>query len=758
MRQEAYSAGITACETTAKDTPDAGRETGGAIEIVVAMTTITAPPPRSVEDTPRRGPLMRFAHALYRYPRRGLIAIFLFIVAAGAIGAPGVGNLAAEGGFTPTDADSLRAIERIEDSTGVQAGPGIVLLVNSPADGAGALVDQTTTSLAGVPGMAHATPAASAPDGTSTMVLGTLRADADEAAVVADVVALFEDSDHVLVGGGAVAGVQMGDQIGADLARAELIAFPILALLAILFFGGRGAVLPVVVGITTVLGTFLALTGINEVYGLSVFALNLVIGLGLGLAVDYTLFLITRYREELDSQGPTFGAVVTTMSTAGRTVGFSAATVAVALATLTVFPLGFLRSMGLSGLIVTLVAASAALIVTPMILGLWGAKLARKRRAATSAGRWYQRAHRVMRRPGAFALATTAIMVLLAVPALRTEWTPVDASVIPPSQSARTVSDAIETHYPATGTTPVTVVMSGDGPTTQDTSAFLTALDSVPHVQDMSELTDLGSETWRLDIEVAGDPTGEHAVTVVEQVRSHATSTGVDALVAGPAAEFLDQQEAIGSNLVLVIALLMALTMIVLWLLTGSVLLPIKAVLMNILTVGVALGALTWVYQDGRFSDVLGYTPNGGIEPTNFLVAAALVFALSTDYGVFLLGRIKEARDGGTTEREAVAVGLGRTGAVVTAAAILLAVAIGAFSVSEISFIQQIGIAVAVGVLIDAFIVRSLLVPSLMALLGKWNWWSPMWLRQVHDRIGWSEGESAATAPLPLPAAATAKD
>jgi uncharacterized membrane protein YdfJ with MMPL/SSD domain len=185
----------------------------------------------------------------------------------------------------------------------------------------------------------------------------------------------------------------------------------------------------------------------------------------------------------------------------------------------------------------------------------------------------------------------------------------------------------------------------------------------------------------------------------------------------------------------------------VLWLMTGSVVLPIKAVLMNVLTVGVSLGAITFVYQDGRLTDLLGYTPNGGVEPTNFLVAAAMVFALSTDYGVFLLGRIKEARESGLGEREAVATGLGRTGSIVTAAAILLAVAIGAFSTSEIPFMQQIGIATAVGVLVDAFIVRSLLVPALMAMMGKWNWWAPMWLRRVHDRVGLSEGRTEVAVP-----------
>jgi RND superfamily putative drug exporter len=236
---------------------------------------------------------------------------------------------------------------------------------------------------------------------------------------------------------------------------------------------------------------------------------------------------------------------------------------------------------------------------------------------------------------------------------------------------------------------------------------------------------------------VPGDPAGDAAQDVVADIR--ALDAGIPTAVTGPAAEFIDQQDAIASRLPVAVLLLVTLTFAVLWLMTGSVVLPLKAVVMNALTVGAALAPLLFIYQSGRFEDVLGYTSNGGIEPTDFLVTAALVFALSTDYGVFLLGRIKEARDSGETDREAVAIGVARTGRVVTAAAILLAVAIGVFSTSSISFIQQIGIATATGVLLDAFIVRTFLVPSLMALLGKWNWWSPRPLRWLHERVGISE-------------------
>lgn len=685
-------------------------------------------------------PLSRSLTWLHTRPRRALLAVFSFVLVAGAFGGPVAGALSAEDSFAPPDADSVLAVERIEAATGREASPGIALLVDSSDPGR---VDEVATDLGAVPGIVEVSPGGASRDGSSALVLGTLAADATSDDVAADVIEAFAEGPDVTAGGEAVAGLQIGEQVGEDLGRAELIAFPILLVLSLLFFGGRAAVLPLAVGITTVLGAFLALAGINQIYGLSIFALNLVIGLGLGLAIDYTLFLVSRYREELQRQGPTAGAVVTTMRTAGRTVAFSAATVAVALATLTVFPMGFLKSMGIAGAVVAVVAASAALVITPAVFGLWGAKLAR-RRTRDSSGSWARLAHAVMRRPGPVAAATAVVMIALAAPALRTEWTPVDSTVVPRDLSARVVSDTLAEEYDGAATTPVTLAVTSDDPAAVGTlAADASALDGVLAP---AQAVDLGAGTWQIDLAVAGDPAGEDARSVVAEARSLADTLDIDALVAGPAAAFIDQQAAISDSLPLAVGLLVLLTLLVLWLMTGSVVLPVKAVVMNTLTVGVALGALTFIYQDGRLTGLLGYTPNGGIEPTDFLVSAALVFALSTDYGVFLLGRIKESRDSGLSERDAVAAGLGRTGSVVTAAAILLAVAIGAFSTSSISFIQQIGVATAVGVLVDAFVVRSLLVPSLMALLGKWNWWAPMWLRRLHDRIGFSE-EPAEVAP-----------
>lgn len=626
-------------------------------------------------------------------PRRVLLAVLAFVLVAGVLGGPVAGSLRDSGGFTAEDSNSARAGDRIEALTGAQAAPGIVVIADR---GNAAAVKQ---ELASVPGVASVATGPPSRDGTSAYVAATLAAGADEDRAIDVATERFGDRDDVALGGTALANRQVGDSVSEDLGRAELLAFPVLLILSLVFFRRRAAVLPLVVGITTVLGTFLVLAGINQIHGLSIFALNLVIGLGLGLAIDYTLFLVTRFREQLAAGDEVDQAVRTTLQTAGKTVAYSAVTVTVSLLTLVLFPLNFLQSMGIAGAVVSLVAAAASLVIAPALFAVWGTKLVVPARTR-NAGAWYRLAKGVMARPGRIAAATAALMLLLAAPALRAEWTPVDSTVIPKDQSARVVADRLATEF-QDDSQPLTVVVG----------------ERITQVQPL------------------GDPAGERAQQQVRDIRAEQPG----ALVTGAAAEFVDQQDAISSRLLPAGALLAVLIFAVLWLMTGSLLLPVKAIVMNVLTVGASLGVLTLVFQDGRLSGLLGYTPNGGVEPTDFLVAAALIFALSTDYGVFLLGRIKEARATAGSEREAVAVGLERTGAVVTAAAILLAVAIGAFITSSISFIQQIGVATATGILLDAFVVRALLVPSLMALMGRWNWWSPRPLARLHARFGITE-------------------
>ena len=696
--------------------------------------------------------LRSLAHTLSARPRRTLLITLAFVVVAGAIGGPLAGALKSSGGFAPPNSDSQVAKAMLQRAAGTEAAPGIVLLVDTP-NGPGAArtrISAITSQLRSIPGVAAtAAPADVARDGRHVLVTGTLSAQASDKDAAQAAEAAFAHDRDVSVGGPAVADEQVSSSVTHDLGFAELLAFPLLIALSILFFRGRAALMPVVVGVVTVLGTFLVLTGVNHFYGLSIFALNLVIGMGLGLAVDYTLFLVTRFRQELAAGAEVSDAIATTMARAGQTVIFSAVTVAFALATLTLFPQGFLKSMGIAGAVVAVVAALAALTVSPALLAVWGRRLARADARATDTDRWYRFARRVMRRPGLVAGVTAALMVAAALPALSVQWSSAnDSRVIPQGRSARTVADALARDFAGAGRSPVTVAIRAPGSDGAAVAAYARRIAAFHGVQRVSAPRRVGSDTWQVNAAVAGDPAGDSAQRVVGEIRG--ISVPFTAKVTGDAATFVDQQNAIGSHLPEAIILLAVLTFMVLWLMTGSVVLPLKAIVMNALTVGASLAPLILIYQHGNLTGLLGYTSDGGVEPTDFVVAATVVFALSTDYGVFLLGRIKEAREAaaatgpgereavgaaGLDEREAVAAGLGATGRVVTAAAILLAVAIGAFSTSSISFIQEIGVAVATGVLLDAFIVRSLLVPSLMALLGRWNWWAPPGLRRLHERI-----------------------
>jgi RND superfamily putative drug exporter len=698
--------------------------------------------------------LRSLAHTLGAHPRRTLIATLVFVVIAGAIGGPLAGALKSSGGFAPPSSDSQVAKNMLERASGTEPFPGLVVLVNTPSGRAAARdrLAQVDAKLRAVPSVVKTTaPAEVSRDGRHALVTGTLSASADDKQSAKAAQAAFAHDPDVTVGGPTVADEQINASVTHDLGFAELLAFPLLIALSILFFRGRAALMPLAVGVTTVLGTFLVLTGVNHLYGLSVFALNLVIGMGLGLAVDYTLFLVTRFRQELAAGAEVSEAIGTTMARAGQTVLFSAATVACALATLTLFPQGFLKSMGIAGAVTAVVAALAALALSPALLAVWGRKLARTDARAAETDRWYRFARRVMRRPGLVAAVTAVLMLAAALPALSVQWSSAnDSRVIPEGKSARTVADALASDFAGAGRSPVTVAIRAPRSDQAAVTAYAHRIAGFAGVQDVSAPRLLGTDTWQVNAAVTGDPAGDTAQRVVSEIR--AIPAPFTAKVTGDAATFVDQQNAISSHLPEAIILLAVLTFLVLWLMTGSVVLPLKAIAMNALTVGASLAPLVLIYQHGNLTGLLGYTSDGGVEPTDFVVAATVVFALSTDYGVFLLGRIKEAREASTVsppdEREAVATGLGATGRVVTAAAILLAVAIGAFSTSSISFIQEIGVATATGVLLDAFIVRSLLVPSLMALLGRWNWWAPRGLRRFHDRVAPAEARRVRETPI----------
>jgi RND superfamily putative drug exporter len=695
--------------------------------------------------------LTRLAATAAAWPRRlAALALLAFIVLA-VFGAPAIGKLSAPQAFNDPASQSALAVSQIQRATGHDAYPEIVALVKAPPSSSE--VRHAAAVLRADPAVASITlapPGATSPlvsrDGQQTLIPAVLRAAASQSDTVKRLTSDFRNESAVLLGGDAVATQQASQQATRDLALAELITFPLLALLAWLIFRGIAALLPLAVGAVTVFATFAALRAVNLVLPLSAFALNLVIGLGLGLAVDYSLLFASRFREQLGRPGADRASALTaTLGSAGRTVLFSAVTVAAAMACLTVFPQRFLVSMGIGGAAVALAAAVVTLLLLPPLLYLLAPRLGKVRLAPEGSGRWYALARAVTRRPGRTAAAATLLMLLLAVPALGLHWAGVDASVLPTSQSSRVVADTVASEFPGAGTSPLTVTVTAPAGAGPALASYVGELRATSGVLSVSPPSYASHGTWEINVDGLGDPASGAAQSLVAKVRAQPAPFPV--AVGGQAASLADAHAAVAQTLPVALPLLAVLTLLVLWLMTGSVTLPVMALLTNVLTVAAATGVVTFVFQDGHLASLLGSAAQHGVEQNDYLVLAAIVFGLSTDYGVFLLTRIKESRAAGQSDTDAIATGIQRTGAIVSAAALLLAVALAAFLSAKVVFLKELGLGAAVAVLLDAFLVRSALAPAVMRLLGAAAWWSPRPLRRLHERIGLRESP----APVPAP-------
>jgi uncharacterized membrane protein YdfJ with MMPL/SSD domain len=700
------------------------------------------------------------ANNAQRRPKLVVVVTVLVAFAAGALG----GSVADRMGPYEADdpaTDTIKAEELISRS-GVNPGTDLVALLRTEdgvrsASGSAA-VERLASDLRRDPAVGRVVtyreggPDLVSRDGRSTYLAASFKSTADLDDTADRIASQLEGRRGVTLGGGALAERQVNEQVSEDLARAEMLAFPILFVLSFLFFRSLvAALLPVLVGGISIVLTFLGLRIATEFGEISVFALNLVTGLGLGLAIDYSLFIVSRYREEIAVSGPGLEALRATLSTAGRTVLFSSLTVTAALAALLVFPQGFLYSMGIGGMMVSLIAAGVALVVLPAVLALLGKRvnsLAPKRlqRAAdrdarpAKSGAWYRLSQAVMRRPGRIAIASAVVLIALGLPALGIKFTSVDPSVLPEDASARQVDEALSRNFPPGRTVPIYVaVESAPGPEVQ---AYARELGTLPNVDSVSPPQPAGSGVSVVNVYPRTQQLDDRTQDLVRDVRR--VDAPAVAYAGGFTAEFVDLKQSLVDHMPLAALIIVLATLVVLFLMTGSVVLPLKALVMNVLTISATFGLLVLIFQDGRFEGLLDYTSQGALEATQPIVLVAVAFGLSTDYGVFLLSRIKEARDRGASNREAVAMGLERTGRIVTAAAVLFCVAIGAFATSQIIFIKEVGLGTAMAVLVDATIVRALLVPSLMELLGKWNWWSPRPLRRLHERIGLAESGAGA--------------
>jgi uncharacterized membrane protein YdfJ with MMPL/SSD domain len=684
--------------------------------------------------------LLAVAKLVARRPLAVVLGVGALAAVAFAFGASVAKHLAPFG-FDDPATESVRARETVERAAGYD--PDLVLTaVVRPFTRTN--VERTVARLRSEPATARVLSVYStgdrttvSRDGRATFVVALFKPlddrVRDEAAKRIE--RRFAGDPTVTLGGGVIAYEQVGRTVEEDLLRAESIAFPLLLVLSFWVFRGLvAALLPPLVGALTILLSFLGLRLATGVTPLSVFALNLVTGMGLGLSIDWSLLVVSRFREELAASRE--GAVARTIASAGRTVVFSALTVAAAMASLLVFPQRFLLSMGVGGVLVSLVGGAVSLVVLPAVLALLGSRVnalaPRRWQRAPEGGGWYSLARFVMRRAPLVAVASTAFLLVLGLPFLRVAFTAADARVLPEDASARRVYEQLRSDF-TRPTVPFYAVLRGRR---VEVAKFATRVAALRGDARVLPPRELAPGIWKLDVYAGRDYLSSESQRLVREIR--ALPTPLDVEVGGGSAGFVDEKSSLAGHLPAAIALVVVTTLIVLFLMTGSVILPLKALVMNALTVSAAFGFLVLVFQDGRLRELLRYPAATGIDFTQPILLFAVAFALSTDYGVFLLARIKEYHDAGEANEGAVAHGLQRTGRVITAAALLFCAAVWTFATSRIVFVKQLGIGIGVAVLVDATIVRALLVPSLMRLLGDWNWWAPGPLRRLHRRIGLS--------------------
>ena len=721
--------------------------------------------------------MTRIADLTWKHPKLVLAAVAVFVLFAAAAGKDVESHLKAAG-FADSASESERATVLLRDSLGYNPSPAIVLVVRNPDGGK---LDTTDPAVrAEVARISRETAQVEyvgrvlnplrnpregarliARDGESVAIAAYLStADIEDAGgYAAEGVepVIASSSLDVAMGGFAPGFNETNDQTREDLTKAELIAFPILTLLLLFVFRGVvAAAIPLLLGVISIVGTLLVLRIMSSFTDTSLFALNIATGLSLGLAVDYALLLVSRYREEIGSGGASREAHRRTVQTAGRTAVFSGLTVAAAMAALVLMPQRFLYSMAVAGASVAVLSSLMAILVVPSLLAILGPRidaLSIRRGPAVSdtSDGWYRLARGVMRRPIAVALASSALMLAAAAPFLWTTLTGPSAEAVPPDQPSAKAYDYLEAHYPRDVTEAVTVTVDG-GARPAQLAAFRKRIEAIDGVTGGAPFVPAAERVAFANFALEGAALDPGTQDVVHEIRALDPPAATAMLVSGNTAGFIDQKQSLIDHAPLVVGIVVLTTLVILFLLTGSVLLPIKTLVMNSLTLGATLGILVLAFQEGWLEGILDYTGPNAIEVTSLVFLFAVIFGLATDYAVLVMARIKERYDLGDTNEEAVATGIGRTGRVITAAALAIAIVFLAFSVSSVFFVKQIAIGMAFGVMLDATVVRALLVPSLMRLFGEWNWWAPRPLKRLQQRFGFSEAEpvdAPATEPAP---------
>lgn len=711
-----------------------------------------------------------------------VIAAVVFTLFAGVWGTGVFGSFTGGAGFDDPASESVQADKVLDGPLGRESNDLIVLYEaknkNATVDSFGAAVratldDVPRAGIARLDSFWH--PGTQSPgayvskDNRQTYATVQFTSDDDQKQVEAlEKIKNDFAADGVTVRYGGVAAMtdQVNTLTGSDIARAEMLSVPILLILLVLIFRSAiAALLPLAVGSFVALGSFVVLRVLTMFTEISSTVINVITILGLGLAIDYALFLVNRFREELHAGAGVDTAVERATATAGRTVAFSGIAVAISFAGLAFFPSRFLSSMGYAAVAVVAFAVVGSLTLLPALLrytghGIdkWRIPLGGRNRAPKpeKEGRWYRTAHAVMRKPLISSLAIVAVLVGLGAPLLGVNWARPGEWVLPSDADAKVVSKTLASDF---GTNPAqimtSVVQGATGPVDRaEAAAYAAELAKVDGVASATATAFEGNDA-RITLRYTPDAMSDAAQSMVHDLRATAPPAGADTLLTGMPASRVDIVGMIGERLPWMALFVAVVSFFVLFLAFGSLLLPLKSVILNLLSLLAAFGAIKWIFQDGHLSGLLGFEPIGAVDANFPVLVVAIAFGLAMDYEVFLLSRVREEWEVSGDPVESVALGVQRTAKIITSAALLLVVVVGGFMASSILFMKMIGVGLVIAVLVDATIVRGLLVPATMALLGKWAWWAPAPLTRWWSKYGFRESSAPPPPPAPAPAPRT---
>lgn len=685
--------------------------------------------------------------------KRSKLVLILFVIgilAAGGIGSTVIGKLDS-GGYSNPNSDSAKVFDYFINDLKIKD-PGVILVVdakdrmaNDPVAAADAIsLEKDVAKLAGVEKTLSYWSSGFAPtllskDGKAGYIfIYTKSAEFSDVGELGKEIQNKFDGDYkslkVYASGAGVITAAINGKISKDLALAESISIPLSFLLLVFVFGAFiASAMPLLVGVSAILGAFFLLLLITSFTTVSVFALNLITGMGLGLGIDYSLLMVNRFREEIHHGKSVDDAVITTVKTAGKTVFYSGLTVAVTLGSMVVFPLPFLKSFGYAGIAVVTLAIVGALIPLPAVMKLLGHKIdkgaiRKNGLKPKSDGGWAKTARFVMRRPVPVVLASVVILGVLAIPNKDVVFSQTDVRVLPKDDRAVIATNVLQDRFPGQESSPIEIIIKNGAGELAAAQTYADEIGKVPGIVRVDPIQTYGNDL-RIQAIQSMNSRSLEARSLIHELRNISAPRGT--IIGGPAADFTDSQDGIYNAVPWALLWIIISVFILIFVFTNSIILPIKAVLLNALSLSATLGVLSYVFIGGHFKNLIGdFTTTGTLDIGTSILVAVVVFGLSMDYELFLLSRIKEEHLSGKNNEDAVAFGLQKSARIITAAALILAVVFASFITSGVTPIKLMGLGTAFAVLVDATLVRALLVPALMRLFGEFNWWAPKALRR----------------------------